>query len=145
MKDTGVTLQEVANQVGHLKRSWSSNLVTADHVGLTSFPGEELRKDLRKWIAPPDPSVNLHTASDAHHEGTATWCIKGITVANWRKSGSLLWIHGKRTYPTFVAVLNCHSRVTPGLIAGSGKSILRCVTKSQHVAFLLNLPNQQVL
>ncbi|KAH8977712.1 hypothetical protein EDB92DRAFT_2075454, partial [Lactarius akahatsu] len=61
---------------------------------------------LRKWIAPPDPSVNYNTASDAHHESTAAWCTKGITLADWKTSGSLIWIHGK---------------------PGSGKSILSTV------------------
>ncbi|KAI9461934.1 hypothetical protein BJY52DRAFT_1257738, partial [Lactarius psammicola] len=56
-------------------------------------------RDLRKWIAPPDPSVNYNTASGAHHDGTAAWCTKGITFADWKTSGSLLWIHGKRIYP----------------------------------------------
>ncbi|KAH9009928.1 hypothetical protein EDB83DRAFT_2185807, partial [Lactarius deliciosus] len=68
--------------------------------------GNELRKDLRKWVSPPDPSVNYNTASGAHHEGTATWCTKGNTVTDWKASGSLLWIHGK---------------------PGSGKSILSSV------------------
>ena len=30
VKDTGMAIQEVANQVGHLKRSWSTKLITAD-------------------------------------------------------------------------------------------------------------------
>jgi hypothetical protein len=72
---------------------------------LISLTGNELRKDLRKWIAPPDPSVNYNTASGAHHEGTATWCTEGNALANWKISGSLLWIHGKRTYPIAVLVL----------------------------------------
>ncbi|KAN0141733.1 Ankyrin repeat-containing domain protein [Lactarius tabidus] len=55
----------------------------------------ESRKDLRQWINPPDPSSNLRTASDNHHEGTAAWCTEGKTFANWMESGSLLWIHGK--------------------------------------------------
>ncbi|KAI9461930.1 hypothetical protein BJY52DRAFT_1146951 [Lactarius psammicola] len=87
VKETGVLIQQVANQVTDLNRN-------------------ELRKDLRKWIAPPDPSVNYNTASGAHHDGTAAWCTKGITVADWKTSGSLLWIHGK---------------------PGSGKSILSSV------------------
>ena len=95
----------MANQVTDLNRSSSSDLITADHENSTSLTGNELRKDLRKWIAPPDPSVNYNTASDAHHEGTAAWCTKGNTVANWKTSGSLLWIHGKRTYPVTVWVL----------------------------------------
>ena len=80
-------------------------LITSDNHILASLTGNELRKDLRKWIAPPDPSVNFHSASGAHHEGTAAWCTKGHTVATWKKSGSLLWIHGKRTCLITVIVL----------------------------------------
>ncbi|KAN0141435.1 hypothetical protein V8E53_000680 [Lactarius tabidus] len=79
--NTGVTevrekMQVVLNDVSDLNRN-------------------ESRKDLRQWINPPDPSSNLRTASDNHHEGTATWCTEGKTFANWMASGSLLWIHGK--------------------------------------------------
>ena len=90
-------VDQVASQVSDRDRSSSSNLGTANHENLTSLTGNELRKDLRKWIAPPDPSVNYNTACSAHHEGTAAWCTEGKTVANWKASGSLLWIHGKRT------------------------------------------------
>jgi hypothetical protein len=64
----------------------------------------QLLKDLRRWIDPPDRSSNFQAASDAHHEGTAAWCIGGKTFTDWRASGSLLWIHGKRKY-TITAVL----------------------------------------
>ncbi|KAH9037497.1 hypothetical protein EDB85DRAFT_2273396, partial [Lactarius pseudohatsudake] len=87
VKKNGVAIHQVVNQVSDLKRN-------------------ELRGNLRKWIAPPNPSVNYNTASDVHHEGTAAWCTKGNTLANWKTSGSLLWIHGK---------------------PGSGKSILSTV------------------
>ncbi|KAH9009284.1 hypothetical protein EDB85DRAFT_2298652, partial [Lactarius pseudohatsudake] len=87
VKETGVAIQQVVNQVIDLNRN-------------------ELRKDLRKWVSPPDPSVNYNTASSAHHEGTATWCTKGDTLTDWKAFGSLLWIHGK---------------------PGSGKSILSSV------------------
>ncbi|KAN0129332.1 hypothetical protein V8E53_012816 [Lactarius tabidus] len=72
VKEIGVATHQVANQVSDMHRN-----------------------DLRKWIAPPDPSVNYNVASRAHQEGTAGWCTKGITVADWKTSGSLLWIHGK--------------------------------------------------
>ncbi|KAH8999577.1 hypothetical protein EDB86DRAFT_3242615 [Lactarius hatsudake] len=87
VKENGVAIQQVVDQVSDLKRN-------------------ELRQNLRKWIAPPNPSVNYNTASDVHHEGTAAWCTKGNTLATWKTSGSLLWIHGK---------------------PGSGKSILSTV------------------
>ncbi|KAN0141750.1 hypothetical protein V8E53_000212 [Lactarius tabidus] len=76
----------------------------------------ESRKELRQWIAAPDPSSNLYTASDAHHEGTAAWCTEGKTFADWMESGSFLWIHGK---------------------PGSGKTILSSVI----VRHIEKLPN----
>jgi hypothetical protein len=95
VKETGAAIQRIVNQVSDLKCSWWSNL-TANHKGLTSLTGNVLRKDLRKWIAPPDPSVNYNVASSAHYEGTASWCTGGNTLADWKTTGSLLWIHGKR-------------------------------------------------
>jgi hypothetical protein len=100
--ETGVAVQQVSLQVNDLNREPSPNFVIADHKASTSLTGNELRKDLRQWIAPPDPSVNFNTASDAHHEGTAAWCTEGNTLTDWKTSGSLLWIHGKRTF--FVVV-----------------------------------------
>ncbi|KAH9976517.1 hypothetical protein BJV74DRAFT_990048, partial [Russula compacta] len=55
----------------------------------------QIRRDLRSWLSPPDPSVNYNTASDAHHEGTAAWFTESTTFEDWKTSGSLLWIHGK--------------------------------------------------
>ena len=79
------------------------NFVTTDHKVSNSCTGNELYKDLRKWVSPPDPSVNFNTASDAHHEGTSAWCRKRDTALTWKVSGSLLWIHGKRIYPISTA------------------------------------------
>ncbi|KAH9038414.1 hypothetical protein EDB84DRAFT_1437191 [Lactarius hengduanensis] len=95
LKETGVAIQQVVNQVTDINRSSSSDLIAGDHEKSTSITGNELRKDLRRWVAPPDPSVNFNTASGAHHEGTAAWCTEGITLTDWKTSGSLLWIHGK--------------------------------------------------
>ena len=92
-----MALRRVENQVGDLNRSSSLNLAAIDLECLTFLTGKELRKDLRKWISPPDPSVNFNTACKAHHTATATWCTQGDTFADWKASGSLLWIHGKRT------------------------------------------------
>ncbi|KAH9031830.1 hypothetical protein EDB84DRAFT_1578716 [Lactarius hengduanensis] len=83
VKENGVAIQQVVNQVSDLNRN-------------------ELRMKLRSGSLPPDPSVNYNTASDAHHEGTAVWCTKGNTLADWKTSGSLIWIHGKRTYPIII-------------------------------------------
>ena len=94
---------------------------------MLNFPciANELRKDLRKWITPPDPSVNYNAASSAHHMGTVEWCTRKYTL-DWMKSGSLFWIYGKRNIssPSESLLL----LMTLELIAGSGKTILRYVT-----------------
>ncbi|KAH9178027.1 hypothetical protein EDB89DRAFT_1299113 [Lactarius sanguifluus] len=66
----------------------------------------QLRRDLRNWISPPDPSINYNTACGAHHKGTAAWLTRGDAFKAWRAHGCLLWVHGK---------------------PGSGKSILSSV------------------
>jgi hypothetical protein len=58
-----------------------------------------LRQAAVKWLSPPDPSVNYYIARDTHHEGTTTWFIESATFKDWKQSGSLFWIHGKRTFP----------------------------------------------
>ncbi|KAF8263258.1 hypothetical protein EI94DRAFT_607040 [Lactarius quietus] len=56
----------------------------------------QLRDTLRRWQSPPDPSTNHNIASDRQHEGTAEWFIKDDKFEEWKVTGSLLWIHGKR-------------------------------------------------
>lgn len=75
-KDTKVAIQKVESQVSSLNRS-------------------ESRENLHRWISPPDPSNEYNTTCDAQHEGTAAWCTKSNTFADWKRSGSLLWVHGK--------------------------------------------------
>jgi hypothetical protein len=53
--------------------------------------------DLKTWLSPPDPSTNYELGLEAYHRGTATWFIEGKTFQEWDSTGSLLWIHGKRT------------------------------------------------
>ena len=57
----------------------------------------QLRDSLRKWLTPPDPLTNHNIATDIHQGGTAAWFSQGGTFAEWKSSGSLLWIYGKRT------------------------------------------------
>ncbi|KAH9026712.1 hypothetical protein EDB83DRAFT_2184135, partial [Lactarius deliciosus] len=63
--------------------------------------GNDDRINFRSWMSPEsppaDPSINYNAACEAHHEGTAAWCTQSNTFADWKASGSLLWIHGKRT------------------------------------------------
>jgi hypothetical protein len=92
MRETTFATQQVENDLRELS-DWlkSQNIIASEH---------QLREWFHQWLSPPDPSVNYNTARDAYHDGTAVWFTEGHTFQDWKTScsGSLFWIHGKRTY-----------------------------------------------
>jgi hypothetical protein len=74
----------------------SSNLVIADCRVLPILSGNQLRESIHKWLSPPDPSTNHNIACDTHHKKTASWFFQGSIFQEWKSTGSLLWLHGKR-------------------------------------------------
>jgi hypothetical protein len=110
---------------------------------LSALAGKEERHNLQKWVSPPDSFVNYDVACDAHHKGTADWCTQGNTFNRWSESGSLLWICGKCAY---IPQLLCHSLLTTSwFIAGSGKSVLRCVTPNSILIRLIHLTSSVII
>jgi hypothetical protein len=102
-KEARGVIQQTADDVDQVKRSWSPNCIHARHAGSSILTGNQLRQDLHKWLSPPDPSTNHNIACSAHHKGTAAWFFEGGTYKEWRStiSESLLWIHGKRALVPF--------------------------------------------
>ncbi|KAF8498248.1 hypothetical protein F5888DRAFT_234093 [Russula emetica] len=117
-KEAREVIQQAADGVDRMERSWFPNRIHAGHSGSIILTGNQLRQDLRRWLSPPDPSTNHNIACNAHHKGTATWFFEGRTYKEWKSTGSesLLWIHGK---------------------PGSGKSIL-CSTIIEDVKTMCN-------
>ena len=99
-KDAREVIQQAADGVDRIERSWFPNRIRAGHAGLIILTGDQLRQNLRRWLSPQDPSTNHNIACDAHHKGTATWFFEGRTYKEWKStdSDSLLWIHGKRAH-----------------------------------------------
>jgi hypothetical protein len=60
--------------------------------------GDQMQRDVYAWLSPPDASTNHNIACEVYHNGTAQWFIKGSTFGEWKTSGSLLWIHGMRSF-----------------------------------------------
>jgi hypothetical protein len=61
---------------------------------LTMFADTKLR-DIRKWLAPPDPSTNHMRACKKHHKQTGGWFVHGAEFSPWKKEqDSMLWLHG---------------------------------------------------
>jgi hypothetical protein len=100
-----VLMQELASDMNKSRRMFHYPcaivivvVVVAGGGDSDYFIGDQLQENFRRWLSPPDPSINYNTAWNAHHEGSAEWFIHGYTYLKWRMStGSLLWIHGKRT------------------------------------------------
>ena len=89
-----VTMQEVASQINKMKRASSHPILVPWRV---YFPtGEQLQKDARSWVSPPDPSKNHIIARRIHSGESAVWFTRGGTFENWNLMGGLLWIYGKR-------------------------------------------------
>ncbi|KAH9962532.1 hypothetical protein BGW80DRAFT_1255584 [Lactifluus volemus] len=91
-------------------------LVTAQEttIEMNKMKRDQLQKDIRMWLSPPDPSTNHNIARTAHHNGTAAWFIQSETFHKWKSSGALLCIHG---------------------IPGSGKSVLCSSIQDAKVNF----------
>ena len=75
--DARLVTQQTATAVDQVKRSSSLNHIDTRYAGSSVPTGDQLRRDLRSWISPPDPSTNHNIACRAHHKGTATWFFQG--------------------------------------------------------------------
>ena len=60
--------------------------------------GKQLKQILRTWLSPSDPSTNHNIARKVQHKGAAVWFFRGSIFIEWKSTGSLLWIHGKRAF-----------------------------------------------
>ena len=65
---------------------------------LNLITGNQLNQLLRAWLSPTDPSTNHIVAQKAQHMGTTAWFFQGRIVIEWKATGSLLWIYGKRVF-----------------------------------------------
>jgi hypothetical protein len=83
-----------------------------------------LQQDIFKWLSPPDPWKNHHTACKSRHRGSAEWFIQDGRFSAWKTSdvpSSVLWVHGKRAL-----ISSSYALVESGIlgfVAGAGKSV----------------------
>lgn len=99
--------------------------------------GEQHQQDAQRWLFAPDPSINHNAICDVQHHGTATWLIQGDIYQEWKRTGSLLWIYGKRNVPFALPVT-----LADNPVAGSGKSVLWCVAARLNFRQVPHIVNQ---
>ena len=107
----------------------SFNLIRDISQFLRILSDSQLRESIHKWLSPPDPSTNHNIACGTYQKKPASWFFQGSIFQEWKSTGSLLWVHGKRLpCPLFSlifpnAILDCswlwqeHSLVRRVLIA----------------------------
>jgi len=98
-KDISIRVQGVDDKLDQANRSFSLKPFVSFPTAQTPITGNQLRDDLLRWLSPPDVSTNHNIARKAHHNGTAEWFFGGNIFSQWKSTGSLLWIHGKRASP----------------------------------------------
>ena len=83
-----------------------ARMAAAETLKLTHvLVDNQVRESLRAWVTPPDPSTNHTIACGIQHDGSAQWFFRGGMFSEWKSTGSLLWIYGKRmSFPTFFPV-----------------------------------------
>lgn len=58
------------------------------------------RAQLLSWLCQVDPSQMYNAARDRHEAGTSEWLMENQEFQAWEKEErSLLWLHGKGTFP----------------------------------------------
>ena len=95
---TNLFLSYVKTAMDEQQRSSLPNMSNTNCRGSKMRTGDQLREKLRSWLSPPDPSINHNIACGTQHEGTGMWFIQGNKFDEWRKTSSLLWIRGNRTF-----------------------------------------------
>ena len=96
-------MTQTANDVDQVKRSSSHNLTNTGYGASDIISETQLQENIYKWLSPSDPSTNHNIACGTHLKKMATWFFQGSIFGEWKSTGSLLWIHGKRApYPTFI-------------------------------------------
>ena len=89
-------MQQTASDVDEVKRRPFLNRISANYEASPILSGNQIRKSIRKWLSPPDPSTNHNIACGTHQKKMASWFFEGNIFQEWKSTGSLLWIHGKR-------------------------------------------------
>jgi hypothetical protein len=91
-------VKEIVDKMDVRGCSYPLDLVTVPCRISHMVTGEGMLQKLRGWLSPPDPSMNYNIGLRDLHEETATWFLEGRIFQEWHSTGSLLWIHGKRTF-----------------------------------------------
>ncbi|KAH9052799.1 hypothetical protein EDB87DRAFT_1691449 [Lactarius vividus] len=75
----------------------AKSIIRQTAITVDEIKWNQIKKLLRAWLSPVDPSTNHVIAQKAQHKGTTVWFFQGNIFIEWKSTGTgtLLWIHGK--------------------------------------------------
>ncbi|KZV67568.1 ankyrin [Peniophora sp. CONT] len=80
-------LERIETQVTHVNTHLSV---------LVDSQTRQLDADIRRWLAPPDPSENHYRILGSRYLGSGAWMMNDPIYLAWKDSeASFLWLHGK--------------------------------------------------
>ncbi|KAI9432706.1 hypothetical protein H4582DRAFT_1088189 [Lactarius indigo] len=88
--------QTMKATIEHKDDAKNANVDIANKIDEITW--NQIEQDVRKWFSPPDPSTNHNTACGVYHNVPPKWFFEASVFEKWMSNGSLLWIHGKRTF-----------------------------------------------
>ena len=113
MSDTGFSWAEVYQKIGTFDTKGDQNQLevfainseTAEKTQGKTFQllneraclenTDDQHEKFRRWLNPPDPSLNYNKALKERFAGTGTWFIESPVFINWKTTpGSFLWLYG---------------------------------------------------
>ncbi|KAJ6037053.1 Pfs NACHT and Ankyrin domain protein [Penicillium herquei] len=101
-------LQLVQEQIDSVRQTTVATKATTDCIRSDLYTDK-----IKRWLCPPDPSLNVNHARTLRHEGTGAWLLENPVFQSWYTgSRQHLWLHG---------------------VAGCGKSVLT-TTVLDHLA-----------
>jgi hypothetical protein len=58
-----------------------------------------IRRNIRDWLLPPDPSSSYRSANEKRQPGTGEWFLKSLEFERWKTTpNSFAWLYGLREY-----------------------------------------------
>ena len=97
-KETKAIVKDIVEKMDARDCSYPLDLVVIPGRSSRTVTVEEVLQKLQKRLSPPNPSINYNIGLRDLHRETATWFLEGRILQEWYSTGSLLWIHGKRTF-----------------------------------------------
>ncbi|KAK0507602.1 hypothetical protein JMJ35_010125 [Cladonia borealis] len=97
MSDAGFSWAEVYQKIGTFDTKGDQNQLEV--FAVSSEAAEKTQHDqhekIRRWLHPPDPSLNYNKALKERFARTGTWFIDSPVFISWKTTpGSFLWLYG---------------------------------------------------